>query len=140
MGSIILFIYVQWFLHHIFNELTVCLILREDCLHFPHLRLNQMCKIQNVHVLTEHWIMQCYPNKLIYIKNSNSFLYSVRNCLIFFSQSRILKFWVFFSLWKIVNNIDEINQNWIGNCPMQFCPKILIYIKTNIFIHLATNF
>ena len=46
-GSVVLFIYIQQFLHDIFNELTEFLFLMEDFLHSPRLRLNQMCGIQN---------------------------------------------------------------------------------------------
>ena len=46
-GSVVLFTYIQQFLHHIFNELTEFLLLMEDFLHSTPLRLNQMCGIQN---------------------------------------------------------------------------------------------
>ena len=47
MDSVILFIHIQQFLHHICNELTACLFLMKGFLYFPPLRLNQMCTIQN---------------------------------------------------------------------------------------------
>ena len=46
-SSVVLFIYIQQFLHHIFNELTEFLFLMVDFLHSPPLRPNQMCGIQN---------------------------------------------------------------------------------------------
>ena len=43
-GSVVLFIHIQWFLHHIFNESTACSLLIEDFLHFPQLRVNQFAE------------------------------------------------------------------------------------------------
>ena len=39
--------------------------------------------------------------------------------------------------WKKLKHIYETNKHWIGNYPMHFCLKRLIYVKTNFFLYLV---
>ena len=73
--------------------------------------------------------MHCCPKRRSYIK-TNSFI-----CHIFYLKASLTWRWnskcyLYFSDWKIIQNIYVLNQHWIGKHPMQCCPNRLIYIKT----------